>query len=79
MAQLIIPIIDDALEERLRTRASRNGRNLDEEVRAILEETARAETPEQGLREEGVPMLGEEKGFGDLMYERFKEYRAQGR
>ncbi len=74
MAQLVIPIIDDALEERLRARAHRNGRSLEAEVCAILEEAVCEETPEPALREEGAPMLGsEEKGLGDLMYEHFKD------
>lgn len=74
MAQLVIRTIDDALEERLRARASRNGRSLGAEVCAILEEAERREGPEQALREEGVPMLHNgELGLGDLMYERFKD------
>jgi plasmid stability protein len=73
MAQLIIPNIDDALEERLIERASRNGRSLAEEVCAILEQ-AEPEVPQQAFREDGTPELGtEEKGLGDLMYERFKD------
>jgi plasmid stability protein len=73
MAQLMIPNFGGALEERLRVRASRNGRTLEAEVCAILEE-AEPEAPEQAFREDGAPGLGtEEKGFGDLMYERFKD------
>jgi plasmid stability protein len=74
MAQLVIPNIGDALEERLKARASRTGRTLEAEVCAILEEAEPEGAPEQALREEGAPPLGiEEKGFGDLMYERFKD------
>jgi plasmid stability protein len=74
MAQLVIRRIDDALEERLRARASRNGRSLEAEVCAILEEAEREGGPEQALREEGVPMLHNgEKGLGDMMYEHFKD------
>jgi len=73
MAQLIIPNIDDALEERLTARASRNGRSLEAEVCAILEEAGPEVATEQGFREDGAPPLdNKEKGFGDLMYERFK-------
>ena len=74
MAQLVISNIDDALEERLKARASRNGRTLEAEVCAVLEEAEPGGAPEQSLREDGGPLLGkEEKGFGDLMYERFKD------
>jgi plasmid stability protein len=73
VAQLVIPNVDDALEEPLRARASRNGRTLEAEVCAILEE-AEPQAPEQAFREDGTPGLGtEEKGFGGLMYERFKD------
>jgi plasmid stability protein len=73
MAQLVISNVDDTLEERLRARASRNGHTLEAEVCAILEE-AEPKAPEQAFRENGAPGLGtEEKGFGDLMYERFKD------
>ena len=73
MARLIILNLDEALEERLRERASRNGRSLEEEVCAILAQ-AEPEAPEQAFKEDGTPELGtEEKGLGDLMYERFKD------
>jgi plasmid stability protein len=71
MAQLVIPNIDNGLEQRLRARADRNGRTLEAEVCAILEEV---EPPQHGFREDGAPSLrGEEKGLSDLMYERFKD------
>ena len=49
MAQLVIPKIDDALEERLKARAGRNGRTLEAEVCAILEE-AEPETLSAGVQ-----------------------------
>ena len=71
MAQAILLDVEDALEERLRVRASRNGRTLEAEVHAILAE-AESGVPEQVLA--GAPGRGTgEKGFGDLMYERFKD------
>jgi plasmid stability protein len=70
MAQAILLDVEDALEERLRVRASRNGRTLEAEVRAILAE-AESGVPEQVLR--GAGRGTGEKGFGDLMYERFKD------
>ena len=74
MAQLIVPELDEAVKERLEARAGRNGRSLEAEVCAILEEAVREQALERGFREEGAPMQhGDEKGFGDLMYERFKD------
>jgi plasmid stability protein len=73
MAQLIVTDLDEAVEGRLARRARRHARSLEAEVRAILEDAAREETLEQAFREEGTPMpRGDERGFGDLMYERFK-------
>jgi plasmid stability protein len=74
MAQLFVPALDDAVEQRLERRARRHGRSLESEVCAILAEATREEAPDRGLREEGTPMQrADEKGFGDLMYERFKD------
>jgi len=65
MAQLTVRTLDDAGKRRLEARAARNGRSLEAEARAILEEAA---------AEEATPLLrNEEKGFGDLMHERFKD------
>jgi hypothetical protein len=74
MPQLFVPDLDEALEEQLKARASRNGRSVEAEVCAILEEALREEAPERAFHEEGSPMQrSDEKGFGDLMYERFKD------
>jgi antitoxin FitA len=65
MAQLIVREIDSDIRDRLKARATRNGRSLEAEARAILEEAASGEAP---------PVLrNDERGFGDLMYERFKD------
>jgi plasmid stability protein len=74
MAQLMVTDLDEAVEAHLRTRARRHGRSLEAEARAILEEAVREQPFAPGLKEEGPPMLDSaEKGFGDLMHERFKE------
>lgn len=74
MAQLFVPEIDEGIAERLKARARRHGRSLEAEARAILEKAAREEPEQPGLSEEGAPRQpAEEKGFGDLMYERFKD------
>jgi antitoxin FitA len=66
MTQLTVRKLDDDARHRLEARAARNGRSLEAEARAILEEAA---------SDEAVPTLrnDEEKGFGDLMYEAFKD------
>jgi plasmid stability protein len=65
MAQLIVREIDDDTRERLTARAVRNGRSLEAEARAILE-VAASEEARSFLR-------NDERDFGDLMYERFKD------
>lgn len=50
MAQFVVRNIDSTVKERLRRRAQRNGRSLEEEVRDILRQATR--------REEQVPSRG---------------------
>jgi hypothetical protein len=65
MAQLTVRKLSDDAKLRLEARAAQNRRSLEAEVRAILEDAATGEA---------TPLLrNDEKGFGDLMYERFKE------
>jgi hypothetical protein len=65
MAQLRVRALSDDAKQRLEARATRNGRSLEAEARAILEDAATGEV---------MPVLrNDEKGFGDLMYERFKD------
>jgi plasmid stability protein len=78
MAQLFVPELDDAVGDRLKQRARRNGRSIEAEACAILAEALRDERRDQGLSEEGIAMPLEEKGFGDLMYERFKDIGLKG-
>jgi hypothetical protein len=66
MAPLIVRRLDDAVKERLRVRARKHGRSPEAEARAIPKDAAG-----------GQPGVGrsrkEEKGFGTLMYGRFKK------
>jgi len=65
MAQLTVRKLGDDVKHRLEARAARHGRTLEAEARVILEEAAIGEA---------VPVWrNEEKGFGDLMYEAFKD------
>ena len=65
MAQVIVRKLGDEVKERLEVRAARNGRSLEAEARAILEEAAGSEAP--------TVLHNDERSFGDLMYERFKD------
>ena len=49
MASLTIRNIDDATKERLRVRAARHGRSMEEEVRTILKEASTADMPPRNL------------------------------
>ena len=52
MAQLLVRKLDDDAKERLEARAGRNGRSLEAEARAILEEAARGEGSEASDEDE---------------------------
>jgi plasmid stability protein len=70
MAQLFITDLDAAVAARLAARARRHGRSLEDEARAVLENAVR----ESGFEEDDIELpRTEEKGLGDLMYERFKD------
>lgn len=45
MATMTIRNLDDGLKKRLRIRAARHGRSMEEEARAILRSTLSADTP----------------------------------
>lgn len=49
MATLTIRGLDDELHARLRTRAAQNGRSMEAEVRAILQNQLSAPSPTTGL------------------------------
>lgn len=49
MAQVVVRQIEDEVKERLRQRAVRHGRSMEEEIRVILREAVRDEAPEEGL------------------------------
>jgi plasmid stability protein len=65
MAQLTVRKLDEVARERLKARAARNGRSLEAEARAILEQVAESEVP--------AALRNDDRSFGDLMYERFKD------
>jgi antitoxin FitA len=47
MAQLVVRNLEDEVKQRLRVRAARNGRSMEEEVRAILRDAVSG-TPAHG-------------------------------
>jgi plasmid stability protein len=77
MAQLTVRKLDESIRERLRARARRHGRTLEEEARAILEQAA-VGTPVRPAskvkaRKPAKRPVGRKKGLGTLMHERFKK------
>ena len=64
MAQLIVRKLDDAVKERLEVRAARNGRSVEAEARAIIEEA----TEEEASR--GTRM--DNQSLGEFMEATFK-------
>jgi plasmid stability protein len=59
MGQILVRKIDDTLKRKLRRRAERHGRSMEEEVRDILRDA---------LKDDGKP----EKGLGTRIAERFR-------
>ena len=49
MAQVVVRQLEDEVKERLRQRAVRHGRSMEEEIRVILREAVREDVPEEGL------------------------------
>ena len=52
MGQLLVRNIEDGVKEKLRKRARRNGRSMEEEVRDILRSAAHENSPAGGLGSE---------------------------
>ena len=49
MAQVVVRQLEDEVKERLRERAARNGRSMEEEIRVILRDAVQDDDPEEGL------------------------------
>ena len=49
MAQVVVRQLEDEVKERLRERAARNGRSMEEEIRVILRDAVRDDDPKEGL------------------------------
>lgn len=66
MAQLILPKLDNAVRQRLEARAARNGRSVEAEARAIIEEATEGEALRGGRMDN--QSLGEfmRATFGDI-------------
>jgi antitoxin FitA len=65
MAQLIVRKLDDAANERLEARAARNGRSVEAEARAIIEEA----TEDEALRGDRM----DNQSLGEFMHSTFKD------
>jgi plasmid stability protein len=75
MAQLVVRNIDAAVKERLRRRAKRNGRSMEEEVRQILNLAVRAEDRRQGKLSERI--AARFKNTGPLEVVELRGYRVK--
>jgi plasmid stability protein len=63
VAQLVVRNLDDALKEKLRKRAARRGRSMEEEVREILRSATTAE-PEKADEPMGSRLERRFRGHG---------------
>lgn len=67
MAQLVVRSLDEDVKMRLKARAERNGRSLEEEVRHILRDAAKApRRSQQGLGSRIAARFGKTGLKGDL-------------
>lgn len=74
MARLVIRQLDDKVEKKLRCRARRHGRSIEDEVREILRNAARSERP-RGARRLGSLLAARFQGLG--LTEEIPELRGQ--
>jgi len=49
MAQVVVRQLEDEVKERLRQRAVRHGRSMEEEIRVILRDAVQDDAPSEGL------------------------------
>jgi antitoxin FitA len=72
MAQIVVRNIEDAVKARLKRRAARHGRSMEEEVRTILRDAVqRDERANKGL---GTAIANEFAGIG--LKEEIREWRG---
>lgn len=62
MTTLTIRKLDPAVKERLRVRAARHGRSMEEEARRILSESCGPASRPENLAEIALRLFGEENG-----------------
>ena len=62
MASITIRKLDPAVKERLRVRAARHGRSMEDEVRRILAEVAAAPEPRESLADIARSLFDPENG-----------------
>jgi hypothetical protein len=58
MAQILVRNVEDGIKETLRKRAKARGHSLEEEVREILSDAARASAPSDGLGRSFAALFG---------------------
>jgi plasmid stability protein len=77
MASITIRNLDEETKRRLRIRAAKHGRSMEEEARRILHEGVGTATPTPGLAETGGDLqtgtaLPPDKGLGTFIHELFQ-------
>ena len=70
MFRLIVGKLEDAVQERLEARAARNGRSVDAEARAIIEDAIEDEFPRGGHTDN--------QSLGEFMHAAFKDIVLHG-
>ncbi len=60
MASIVIRNIEDSLKERLRIRAAKNGRSMEEEARTILREAIPKSEPATNLADLAQELFGDQ-------------------
>ena len=71
MAQVIVRNLDDAVKRKLQRRAERHRHSMEEEIRDILRDAVKDETPKKGL---GTAIAERFKGLG--ITEDIREFRG---
>ena len=77
MAQLVVRNIEQSVKTKLQRRAKRHGRSMEEEVREILRDAAKEETPSPRSRGLGTRIASHFRGIGLKQGEEIPELRGR--
>lgn len=76
MAQLVVRNLEQSVKAKLQRRAKRHGRSMEEEVREILRDAAKQETPSLNSRGLGTRIAAHFRGIGLKEGEEIPELRG---